>query len=97
VLIGWLFFRAQSWPVAIDYLSRLVSWSHDGTRVVSPYILPAVGVVGFIHLIMRRDGNWIQELPDRLIVQRIAIYAAMGLLVICVSATNTAPFIYFRF
>jgi len=31
--------RAESWGVAMQYLSRMLAWSHDGTRLISPYIL----------------------------------------------------------
>src|SRR5262249_12185456 len=42
VLVGWIFFRAQGWNLAITYLERIVTWSHGGIRVISPYIWPAV-------------------------------------------------------
>jgi alginate O-acetyltransferase complex protein AlgI len=97
VLLGWLFFRATSWPAAMEYLSRLMAWSQDGTRFVSPYIGPAVGIVFLTHLLIPKDENWVQEIPERLIPTRIAFYTALGLLIVCLGATDTAPFIYFRF
>ncbi len=97
VLIGWLFFRAESWPAAIEYLSRLMVWSHDGTRFVSPYILPAVAAVFLTHLFIQKDRNWAQEIPQRLIPERIMFYAALVLLIVCLGVTDSAPFIYFQF
>ena len=42
VLIAWIFFRAQSWSAAWTYLHRTITWADDGTRLISPYILPAL-------------------------------------------------------
>jgi alginate O-acetyltransferase complex protein AlgI len=97
VLLGWLFFRAQSWSDAIEYLSRLIAWSHDGTRFVSPYILPALVAVFLTHLLIQKDRNWAQEIQERLIPERIMFYAALALLIVCLGATDSAPFIYFQF
>ena len=63
VLLGWIFFRAESWGAATQYLSRLVSWSADGTRLISPYILPAIAaVVSLAHLLVRKDRLWALEI-----------------------------------
>jgi alginate O-acetyltransferase complex protein AlgI len=97
VLLGWVFFRAESWPIALDYLTRLIVWSHDGTRFLSPYILPAIIAVLVTHLLLHKDRNWVLEVPQRLMRIRIAAYVAMALLIVCLGATDTAPFIYFRF
>lgn len=97
VLVGWLFFRAQSWSDAIEYLGRLMVWSHDGTRFVSPYILPVLAAVFLTHLLIQKDRNWAQEIPERMIPERIMVYAALALLLVCLGATDSAPFIYFQF
>lgn len=97
VLVGWLFFRAQSWSAAIEYLSRLMTWSHDGTRFISPYILPTLAAVFLTHLVMQKDRNWAQKIPERLIPERIAFYAGIALLIVCLGASDSAPFIYFQF
>ena len=97
VLIGWIFFRAESWGLAVQYLSRIVTWSHSGTRLISPYILPAVLVVIFVHLVVRKDRNWAQEIPGRSVVERIGAFAALAILLSFFGATDAAPFIYFQF
>jgi len=97
VLVGWLFFRAQSWPSAIEYLSRLMMWNLDGTRFVSPYIFPSLAAVFLTHLFMHKDRNWAQELPQRSIPARVASYSALAILIVCLGATESAPFIYFQF
>jgi alginate O-acetyltransferase complex protein AlgI len=97
VLVGWLFFRAQSWTDAGQYLSRLAAWSHDGTRFVSPYIFPSLAVVFLSHLIVHKDRNWAQDIPERSIPNRIVNYTALALLIACLGATDSSPFIYFQF
>lgn len=97
VLVGWLFFRAQSMTAAGQYLSRLMAWTHDGTRLVSPYILSALVIVFLTHLIFPKDRNWAQEIPQRSLPVRIVNYTALALLIFCLGATDSSPFIYFRF
>jgi alginate O-acetyltransferase complex protein AlgI len=97
VLVGWIFFRAQSWTAAVEYLGRLLSWSSEGTRLLSPYILTAVAAVLFVHLLVRKDRNWSQEIPHGTVLARVAAYSALALLISCLGATDSAPFIYFQF
>jgi alginate O-acetyltransferase complex protein AlgI len=97
VLVGWLFFRAQSWPAAIEYLTRLTAWSLDGSRFVSPYIFPALAAVFLTHLLIPKDRNWAHEIPQTSIPTRIAHYTALAIVVVCLGATESAPFIYFQF
>lgn len=97
VLVGWIFFRATSWTAACDYLLRMTTWTHDGTRLVSSQILPALAVVVLLHLVINKDRNWTLELPHRSRYVRIASYTALTLLLVCLGATDSAPFIYFQF
>lgn len=97
VLLGWIFFRAESWGVATQYLSRLLSWSHDGTRLLSPYILPAVAGVFLVHLFVNKDRQWAHEMPLQSVWPRILAYSGLALLLTCLAATDSAPFIYFQF
>jgi alginate O-acetyltransferase complex protein AlgI len=96
VLVAWIFFRAQSFADAGTYLSRMLSWSH-GVRWVSPYILLALAAVFFTHLLVNKDRNWAQELPERAVPIRITAYAALVVLLSFFGATSTVPFIYFQF
>jgi len=97
VLVGWVFFRAQSWRAACNYVGRIMTWSHDGIRLVSPYILPAVVGVFVVHLLVDKDRNWALELPERCAPVRTLAYASLVLLLVCLGATDSAPFIYFQF
>jgi alginate O-acetyltransferase complex protein AlgI len=97
VLVGWVFFRAASWGDAWLFLSRIGLWTHDGIRLVSPYIIPGVAGVVLVHLLIQRDRNWAQEIPLRPVPVRIAAYSVVVLLLVCLGATDSAPFIYFQF
>jgi len=97
VLVGWLFFRAQSWTSAVEYLSRLMVWSHDGTRFVSPFILSALVAILLTHLVLHKDYNWAQEILQRSVPVRIMNYTALVLMITGLGAMDAAPFIYFQF
>ena len=97
VLVGWVFFRAQSWTSACDYLKHMITWSHEGTRLISPQILPSLLAVVVVHLFVNKDRHWALELPDRSVPVRIVGYAVLALLLVCLGATDSAPFIYFQF
>jgi D-alanyl-lipoteichoic acid acyltransferase DltB (MBOAT superfamily) len=97
VLVGWVFFRAQTRTDAIQYLRRLLEWNGDGTRLVSPYILSAVAVVFFTHLIIKKERNYAQEIPQWSVALRIANYTVFALLIASLGATDSSPFIYFQF
>ena|SRR2546426_4930203 len=97
VLLGWIFFRAESWAAASQYMRRLVTWSPEGTHLVSPYILPAGAAVVLVHILVQKDRQWTQELPDRALSFRILVYSCLTLLLACFAATASAPFIYFQF
>jgi hypothetical protein len=72
-------------------------WSHDGTRLVSPYIIAALLTEFMTHLILQKDRNWAQEIPQRSVPMRILNYTALALLIACLGATDSSPFIYFQF
>lgn len=97
VVIGWLFFRAESWETSVKYLGRLLSWRQDGTRLISPFIILAIVVVVLVHLLFWKDSNWAREITQRGIFVRSLYYTALTLLVVCLGTTDSSPFIYFRF
>jgi alginate O-acetyltransferase complex protein AlgI len=97
VLLSGVFFRAESVAHAGSYLNRLFSWSSDGTRMISPYILPAVAAVVLVHLFQNKDRNWCQEIPTKSAVVRFLAYTCLLLLLVTLGATDTVPFIYFQF
>jgi alginate O-acetyltransferase complex protein AlgI len=97
VVLSLVFFRAQSVSDAAVFLGRAFSLAHDGTRLVSPYILAAVTGVFLVHLIVRKDRNFAEELPRFALVPRLVGYAGLFFLLVVLGATDSAPFIYFQF
>jgi hypothetical protein len=65
--------------------------------MVSPYILCAVAVMVLMHLVIQKDRNWAQEIAQQSVLLRIVNYTALALLIACLGATDSSPFIYFQF
>jgi alginate O-acetyltransferase complex protein AlgI len=97
VVLSLVFFRAQSVPAAAVFLGRALAWSHDGTRLISPYILSAIVGLLLVHLLVKKDRNLAEELPRLSVFPRIIGYASLLLLLVVLGATDSAAFIYFQF
>ena len=97
VLLAMIFFRAQSFADASSYLSRLLSWAPTGMRLNSPYILAGVAIVFLVHLLVNKDRNLAQEIPQWKLVPRILAYASLLTMLALVGGTDAKSFIYFQF
>jgi alginate O-acetyltransferase complex protein AlgI len=97
VLLAFVFFRCPSLADATNYLKALFSFSHGGTRLVSPYILAAFVAVFLVHLLVDKDRNWVEETVRRPLPVRILGYSCLLLVLVSFAATDGAAFIYFRF
>lgn len=97
LLLSLIFFRSESVANACIYLNRLISWSSNGTNMISPYILPAVAAVVFVHLFMNKDRNWAQEISTKSPIIRILAYTCLLVLLVTLGATDSVPFVYFQF
>lgn len=97
VLLGWVFFRTDSFSTACLYLGRMFSFTHDGMRLVSPQVASGVVAVSLVHLLVNKDRDLVRELPEWSMPARILGYTALVSLLVCFGATNSAPFIYFQF
>jgi alginate O-acetyltransferase complex protein AlgI len=97
VLLSLVFFRTQSLSDAASYLGLMLSWSHHGMRVMSPLILAAVAAVFLTHLLINKDRNLAEEVPQMAVPVRITAYAGLILLLVSLGATDAAPFLYFEF
>jgi hypothetical protein len=75
----------------------MLSWQHDGIRLISPYILLALAAVFVTHVLVNKDRNWAYEIPQRAIPVRITAYAALAVLLSFFGAGDSVPFIYFQF
>ena len=86
------------WRFGLDAIVGLIPGLGDtATSLVSFYILVAAVLVLVAHLLIRKDRNWSQELPDCSMLIRFAAYSALAVLLALFSASNSAPFIYFQF
>jgi len=97
VMVGWIFFGTQSLPVAIKYLSRIVTWRSDGVTLSSPYILPLAALMLLAHLLINKDRNLIEEVSTYSAPARILIYASSVLALACLVPSDAVPFAYLRF
>ena len=96
-VLSLVFFRAQSVRDAAIFLGRTFSWSHDGTRLISPYIMSALVALFLVHLLVKKDRNLAEEMPGVSLFPRIVGYAGLLFLLVVLGATDSAAFIYFQF
>ncbi len=97
VLVGWIFFRAQTFTDASNYLSRIFTWQSGGGRLLSPQILGVLAVLFVVHLAISKNRNWAEEIAQKSFPMRMAAYTALLLIIACFGATDASPFIYFQF
>jgi alginate O-acetyltransferase complex protein AlgI len=97
VVMSMVFFRANTVSDAFAYLGHLVSWSHNGTRLMSPYILSAIAAVFLVHLVVNKDRNFAEELPRMALPLRIVGYASLLLLLVALGSSRSTAFIYFQY
>jgi alginate O-acetyltransferase complex protein AlgI len=96
ILLGFIFFRADSLSTAWHYLAGILSWSH-GIRMYSPFILAAAAAMFLVHLLVNADRNLVEELPQMATPVRVFSYASLLILLVCLAAGDAAPFIYVQF
>jgi alginate O-acetyltransferase complex protein AlgI len=97
VVVGWVFFRAESWDDAIAFVTRLLTWNGIGLRVMSPYIWGYLVVVLVAHLCWDKDRNWAEEMSRGAAPVRIAAYSALLVLLTVLGTVYPAPFVYLQF
>ncbi len=97
VLLGWIPFRCQTLPEAGQFAGRLLTGRADGAVLWSPQILACVGLVLLVHVLVPRDSDLMQVLPERSPILRIAVLGALLSGIVLFGATDAAPFIYFQF
>jgi alginate O-acetyltransferase complex protein AlgI len=93
-LLGWLFFRAQSWAEMLGMLDGLWRWE-PATKVPLAIIGVCMAYVGIEHMLgeLNRHHRWTER-------YELAIVALAGLLLpLCflLRPDKAAPFIYFQF
>ncbi len=106
VLIGWVFFRAETLPAALNYIEGMFSFNHEGSQLVYQYFDLYFVFISVLAIIF--STNAIARLKERILrtsqktrpalVSSYFIY--LFLLFICIlelAESNYNPFIYFRF
>jgi len=90
VLVGWIFFRAESRALPRSILSaHRPPGRNDGTFLISPYIIPAVAGVFFVHLFVNKDRQWLTNAAPAGLADPGIFQFAM--LLACLAATDSAP------
>lgn len=97
VLLGFVFFRTESLTDAVHYLNGMLFRSHAGIRLVSPYIPAALAAVFLVYILVDKDRNLVEEIPQKALPIRIVAYSCLLLLLVSLAATEPASFIYFQF
>ncbi len=97
VCIGWVFFRARSFSLAIEYFKALGNLSVPVT-LLTPFVVFLIVIGIGMHFIPPEPGQWIRDRFSRLPIVLQGII--LGVLLVMISAfgpEGVAPFIYFRF
>ena len=98
VCLTWIFFRAESLPVALDYLSGLANWSSEPAQMTRPFLVLMVGLSLACHFV---PGDLVTRAAKRLeSLGPVALGLVLGfglLLIESVAPEGVAPFIYFQF
>ena len=98
VCVGWIFFRAPSVAVAIDYLNGLVSKVQlpENFYFFPPWLLALIGFMLICEWCGKNNApeKWMGEIPTWL---RYVFYLGLFVLWIFYSANGEEEFIYFQF
>lgn len=97
VCFTWIFFRAESFDIAISFISAFSNW-HIPTTLISPFIITMIVFGISIHFMPSQSFSRIETIFNRqsIIVQGIII----GIVIVAIDAfgmEGIAPFIYFQF
>jgi alginate O-acetyltransferase complex protein AlgI len=97
VVLGFVFFRAETMHDAFVYLARLASGASTGTRLSSPYIAAGVVAVIATHFLVGKNRNLQLELSRMSLAARIISFTLLVTVIVLLGATEATPFIYFKF
>ena len=106
VLIGWVFFRAETLPEALDYLSSMFSFTGDGNIVTFDtkfYTIMLIAIFfsfwgGFRKIEAWQERLFAEKQSNRTIALMI-IFSVLFFIISLAAITSSGfnPFIYFRF
>ena len=97
VCFCWIFFRAEDYTVAQDYLLAMGNWS-PSSQLLTPFLAALIALGLFMHMtppdLMQRLDRVYQFVPPWI----VGLLVGAALLVIeAFSGGDSAPFIYFQF
>ena len=94
VVVGWVFFRSDSFAMAGSLLTRMFSW-HPGSSVVGGPVLLGILVVAAA---AAHVGPNTFEMPHRWSPSYVAGFALLfGLCLLFLYGAPSSPFLYFQF
>ena len=104
VCICWVFFRAPTFSVAMDVLSRLFIWKRGITQIFVPALFGIVLLLAstlFAVLKSKQAGekrvNGFYLILDLSKFSSLVIMFVVVMLIVALAYTNANPFIYFQF
>ncbi len=97
VCLAWIFFRAESFPFALDYLSGLRDWSQPA-ELASPFLVIMIALSLGSHFLPENLVEQIGRKLEYLGTIGLGLVLGFGVLLIeSVAPEGVAPFIYFQF
>lgn len=97
VCFAWIFFRADSFSTASDYIAGFARWG-DPSLYVTPFAVGLIAVAMFFQFTPARLGNWLARGVEYLPAPLLAVLFGGGIwLVWAIAPEGVAPFIYFQF
>ena len=97
VCFAWIFFRADSFSTASDYIAGFARWG-DPSLYVTPFAAGLIAIAMFFQFTPARLGNWLARGVEYLPAPLLAVLFGGGIWVIwAIAPEGVAPFIYFQF
>ena len=97
VMLSNVLFATHTLPAAFTYLRRMLTWNHNGISLGSPYIVPLTAIVVIAHLVVNKDRNVIEELPNYSVPIRVLAYTTLLFALATLVPAQAVPFVYVRF
>jgi D-alanyl-lipoteichoic acid acyltransferase DltB (MBOAT superfamily) len=97
VCFAWIFFRAENFAFALDYLNGLVDWSGEA-QFAGPFLVVLIGASLACHFLPETLVEYVARRLEWLGPIGLGLILGFGVLLIeGVAPEGVAPFIYFQF
>ena len=104
VLVGWVFFRAESLTAARDFLLAMSGFgaANGATYALASFLSPsgAIAAVMGSAIVLAPERAWTIDLPFPRVLRAVTAVAVALLMLACfaeIVAVSSRPFLYFRF